>query len=962
MDIRETIDFNTAKIQHGPTINIPPDLLQTNSTQNSVERYLSKDTWEVWITRFEKQYIIIVNETFNEEQEPGELLMDKSVILQEILCKAEAEYKVMILKGGIQKWVLHYPTMTINPEHIRKTKPVSQDLDVSALLESLAYPTLASSLPKQELEEEVQPPTLPNTTVNKPSEVEPEDKLTKMRRMLSEESNDKNNANITNQKVVYPSLPNGDSKTTPTPSTNTDHKETPEKAVTPNKPIEPIKPLVNLEQDNDKTEPPKPFVNKAIEETKNSIKKDDFAEPNISHDKETLITPNKKAGKLGTTPGLPYGWVKKVDQNSGKVYYIDHNTKTTHWVPPDFQSNNVSNNLVNKQLNMKTLDPTNQNLKDSSNIPKATSNITPTTITTPKAAQNALIKPPTPQNQVSTQSKKTTPKPEQSNMIPPNIQNGAAQKPQVPALQPPQNTPHQTIPKQLIPPQPSSNVAQQPKSTNNTSQQPVTLQQPTKPILKQHPPPPVNQAATPQNPMKPKPPSLTQPPKVTQSPSTPTNVPQAPKNTVPATSRYTTDSLDLPKQPSLKRSLSSPNLAENFANLNKNKPKTPIVDRGSKPSIPSSNTKPTHLIDRASKPISASRLRNLSPVYGSQGMSLTGLKNLGNTCYMNSVLQCLVNTPPLVRYFSSGLYEKDLNAEKINTNPLKGVIAREFAFIMKVLVSGTYRSVSPIDFKLALGGISRRFLTYEQQDSHEVLLIVLDGLHNDVNKAKTRSVIPKRDNNQLSDEQAADQEWKDNIINNDSLVFNLFQGQFRSTVTCLTCRYQSKTFNTFNCLHLQLPVTRVATLAQCLELFVKPEKIDSWHCERCKCDRSAAKTIELWKLPLVLIVQLKRFRCEGIWTNKVQTAVDYPVNNWNLSQYVTGPSKRASNYNLYGIINHSGSFESGHYTARCKNANTGGGWFLYNDERISELNTIKTKEAYVLLYTAVNFEDYVTKR
>ena len=101
---------------------------------------------------------------------------------------------------------------------------------------------------------------------------------------------------------------------------------------------------------------------------------------------------------------------------------------------------------------------------------------------------------------------------------------------------------------------------------------------------------------------------------------------------------------------------------------------------------------------------------------------------------MNSVLQCLVNTPPLVRYFSSGLYEKDLNMEKINTNPLKGVIAREFAFIMKVLVSGTYRSVSPVDFKLALGGVSRRFLTYEQQDSHEVLLIVLDGLHNDVNK------------------------------------------------------------------------------------------------------------------------------------------------------------------------------------------------------------------------------------
>jgi len=101
---------------------------------------------------------------------------------------------------------------------------------------------------------------------------------------------------------------------------------------------------------------------------------------------------------------------------------------------------------------------------------------------------------------------------------------------------------------------------------------------------------------------------------------------------------------------------------------------------------------------------------------------------------MNSVLQCLVNTPPLARYFVSGLYEKDLNRGGINTNAQRAYLANEFAFIMKVLSSGTYRSVSPIDFKLALGSISRRFLTYEQQDSHEVLLIVLDGLHNDVNK------------------------------------------------------------------------------------------------------------------------------------------------------------------------------------------------------------------------------------
>ena len=146
----------------------------------------------------------------------------------------------------------------------------------------------------------------------------------------------------------------------------------------------------------------------------------------------------------------------------------------------------------------------------------------------------------------------------------------------------------------MIPPQPSTNISQQPKPTITTSQQPqkqkpVIPQQPTKPILKQQPPPTVNQAPPPQKPTQPqipaqpKPPSLTQPPNTTPSTIAPINVPQIPKNTASSTSRYTSDALDLPKQPSLKRSLSSPNFAENLTNLNKNKPKTPIVDRGSKP-------------------------------------------------------------------------------------------------------------------------------------------------------------------------------------------------------------------------------------------------------------------------------------------------------------------------------------------------------------------------------------------
>lgn len=99
---------------------------------------------------------------------------------------------------------------------------------------------------------------------------------------------------------------------------------------------------------------------------------------------------------------------------------------------------------------------------------------------------------------------------------------------------------------------------------------------------------------------------------------------------------------------------------------------------------------------------------------------------------MNSVIQCLSNTMPLRQYFTSGLYEQDLNVKNMNSCP--GEIARELSFVVIVLSAGQYRSVSPVDFKSALGRFSSQFNGSQQQDSHELLMFLLDGLHEDINK------------------------------------------------------------------------------------------------------------------------------------------------------------------------------------------------------------------------------------
>ena len=119
IDVRDTLEFTQWKIQHSPTINISHDFIQWNSNLNSVERCLSKDTWEIFNKRFEKKFIIIVDDLFDDTQSPEILATSPALILQEILCKCEAEFSVFVLKGGIQKWVLHYPSMTENPDYNR---------------------------------------------------------------------------------------------------------------------------------------------------------------------------------------------------------------------------------------------------------------------------------------------------------------------------------------------------------------------------------------------------------------------------------------------------------------------------------------------------------------------------------------------------------------------------------------------------------------------------------------------------------------------------------------------------------------------------------------------------------------------------------------------------------------------------------------------------------------------------
>ncbi|XP_068162474.1 ubiquitin carboxyl-terminal hydrolase 15-like isoform X2 [Antennarius striatus] len=189
---------------------------------------------------------------------------------------------------------------------------------------------------------------------------------------------------------------------------------------------------------------------------------------------------------------------------------------------------------------------------------------------------------------------------------------------------------------------------------------------------------------------------------------------------------------------------------------------------------------------------------------------LCGLSNLGNTCFMNSAVQCLSNIPPLTEYFLKDKYTDELNED----NPLgmKGEIARAYAELIKQLWSGKYSYVTPRPFKTQVGRFAPQFSGYQQQDSHELLAFLLDGLHEDLNRIRKKPYIQLKDANGRPDKVVAEEAWENHIKRNDSIIVDIFHGLFKSTLVCPVCSKVSVTFDPFCYLTLPLPMKKERTL------------------------------------------------------------------------------------------------------------------------------------------------------
>ncbi|KAI8570643.1 hypothetical protein RHMOL_Rhmol01G0051900 [Rhododendron molle] len=388
---------------------------------------------------------------------------------------------------------------------------------------------------------------------------------------------------------------------------------------------------------------------------------------------------------------------------------------------------------------------------------------------------------------------------------------------------------------------------------------------------------------------------------------------------------------------------------------------------------------------------------NSSPLNGkatSSGLpwGLRGLNNLGNTCFMNSVLQALLHTPPLRNYFLSDRHNRyfcQQQQQKNNNNSVRKndnknwrlCLACDMDAIFSAAFSGDRTTYSPAKFLYSWWQHAANLASYEQQDAHEFFISMLDGIHEKVEKDKRKP----------------QSQGKGDCC----IAHRVFCGILRSDVMCTACGFTSATYEPCVDISLDLEPNQVAstkkpstkslhscsgeadskcssqtcgisTLMGCLDRFTRPERLGSEiFCQRCQVKQESLKQMSIRKLPLVSCFHIKRFEhsSKQKMSRKVDRYLQFPF-SLDMAPYLSssilrgrfgnrifsfdgeepdGSSELSSEFELFAVITHSGKLEAGHYVTYLRLSNQ---WYKCDDAWISQVNEdiVRAAQGYMMFY------------
>jgi len=363
---------------------------------------------------------------------------------------------------------------------------------------------------------------------------------------------------------------------------------------------------------------------------------------------------------------------------------------------------------------------------------------------------------------------------------------------------------------------------------------------------------------------------------------------------------------------------------------------------------------------------------------------------MGITCYMNSILHILQQTPVFVEYISQAKFRdgimqkinKKISSDQSNDEEtiLKDFVIFELFRLFKTSLENDDSSITPTTFKALIGKKNDMWNEYNHQDSQEFFNFLISQLEEEAGMKS--EFIPGFNyvESELSTEYSVTNALKNITATNSWTKFqareysplkNLFDGLVQNNRKCMCCNTNSLAFEPFLTLPVSVPIRdksdmiKTFNIYDCISHFVSEEQLDAdnkMKCEMCGLrNRGHSKTL-LWKTPKILVLHIKRFLVNafGIPTQKITNNVIYPIKDLDLSEYFdpTSPYKASCKYDLIGINIHQAfgygnNINAGHYTSIVKNT-MNNNWYLYNDSNQVKMaytkENLQSPNAYLLFY------------